>query len=146
MSEQEIIDQALAILANRLTRSEIRVSEPRYASDYLKLKYSELEYESFNVMFLNNNHELIRLKEMFRGTIDGAAVYPREVVKAALEFNAAAVIFSHNHPSGNCNPSQADKRITQRLQEALQLIDVRVLDHIIVGGCSSYSFAEHGLV
>ena len=146
MSEQEIIDQALAILANRLKRSEIRVSEPRYASDYLKLKYSELEYESFNVMFLNNNHELIRLKEMFRGTIDGAAVYPREVVKAALEFNAAAVIFSHNHPSGNCNPSQADKRITQRLQEALQLVDVRVLDHIIVGGSSSYSFAEHGLV
>lgn len=146
MSDQEIIDQALAILEARLRKTEFRVSESSSASAYLRLKYSELEHESFNVMYLNANHELIQLKEMFRGTIDGAAVYPREVVKAALDFNAAAVILSHNHPSGNCQPSLADKNITQRLIDALRLVDVRVLDHIVVGGSDSYSFSEHGLM
>jgi DNA repair protein RadC len=146
MHEQKIIDQALSILESRLQKTELRVSEPSVAESYLKLQLSELEYESFRVMFLNNNHELIQLKEMFRGTIDSAAVYPREIVKATLAFNAAAVILTHNHPSGNCKPSQADKHITQRLSDALRLIDVRVLDHIVIGGSDSFSFAKHGLV
>ncbi|MDV3242137.1 MAG: hypothetical protein LOY00_10275, partial [Methylocaldum sp.] len=85
-------------------------------------------------------------EELFRGTIDGASVYPREVVKKALSFNAAAVIFAHNHPSGIAEPSEADKHITQRLKQALSLIDIRVLDHFIVGDGEAYSFAEHGLI
>lgn len=83
---------------------------------------------------------------MFRGTIDGANVYPREVVRASIAFNAAAVVLAHNHPSGFCEPSQADIRITERLKSALSLVDVRVLDHIVVGGSETYSFAEHGLL
>jgi DNA repair protein RadC len=89
---------------------------------------------------------LIEYAEMFRGTIDGASVYPRELVKEALRHNAAAVIISHNHPSGNPEPSQADKVLTQRLNEALRLVDVRVLDHVIVAGNSTASFAERGLI
>lgn len=146
MTDQEIIDSAFTILESRLLKPEVVVTEPKHARDYLILKYAGLEHESFRIMFLTNKHELITLKEIFRGTIDGASVYPREVVKATLHFNAAAVILAHNHPSGCCEPSQADKNITQRLVDALQLIDVRVLDHIVVGGNKSYSFAERGLV
>lgn len=146
MTEQEIIDHALTILETRLHKPDCVVTQPNHARDYLKLKFAGLEHESFRVMFLNSQHELIKLEEIFRGTIDGAAVYPREIVKATLQFNAAAVIFAHNHPSGVCEPSQADRNITERLKQALNLIDVRVLDHIVVGGSDSYSFAEHGLI
>lgn len=146
MTEQEIIDRALTILETRLSIPECTITQPNNAASYLKLKFAGLEYESFRVMFLNSQHELIKLKEMFRGTIDGAAVYPREVVKATLQFNAAAVIFAHNHPSGVCEPSQADIDITKRLIYALNLIDVRVLDHIVVGGNETCSFAERGLL
>jgi DNA repair protein RadC len=96
-------------------------------------------------MFLDNQHHLISFEELFFGTIDSASVYPREVVKAALKTNAAAVIFAHNHPSGDATPSQADKRITQRLKDALALVDIRVLDHIVIGD-SAVSFAERGLL
>lgn len=103
------------------------------------------ESEHFGAIFLDNRHCVITFEVLFTGTIDGASVYPREVVKRALQLNAAAVIFSHNHPSGNTTPSEADKRITDRLREALSLIDVRVLDHFIVGkDCTS--FAERGLL
>jgi len=94
---------------------------------------------------LDNQHQLIEFRELFYGTIDGASVYPREVVKAVLEVNASAVIFAHNHPSGNSEPSQADKDITKRLSDALGLIDVRVLDHFVVGE-TAISFAERGLL
>ncbi|MEZ8076857.1 DNA repair protein RadC, partial [Vibrio sp. FF112] len=103
------------------------------------------EREVFAVMFLDNQHHLISFEELFFGTIDSASVYPREVVKAALKTNAAAVIFAHNHPSGDATPSQADKRITQRLKDALALVDIRVLDHIVIGD-SAVSFAERGLL
>lgn len=146
MTDEDIITQALTILASRLEERECVVSEPKDASNYLKLVFNGLEYESFRLMLLDSQHRLIKLKELFRGTIDGAAVYPREVVKAALQFNAAAVILAHNHPSGVCEPSLADKRITKRLTEALGLIDVRVLDHIVVGGDDTYSFAQHNLL
>lgn len=111
-----------------------------------KIAMTGKEHEVFFAAFLTSQHQVIAMEEIFRGTIDGAAVYPREVVKAVLNHNAAAVIFSHNHPSGICEPSQADKRITERLVEALRLIDVRVLDHIIIAGSKHYSFAEKGLL
>jgi DNA repair protein RadC len=146
MTDEEIIDRAINIIESRLQQPECAITEAWLAKNYLKLKLSGLEYESFRVMYLNSQHELIKFEEMFRGTIDGASVYPREIVKAALHFNAAAVILSHNHPSGNPEPSQADQRITERLVEALNLVDVRVLDHIVVGGNDTYSFAERGLI
>ena len=146
MSDQKIIDQALAILETRLHKPECVITKPDDANAYLKLQFEGLEHESFRIMFLNSQHGLIKLQEMFRGTIDGAAVYPREVVKAALEFNAAAVILTHNHPSGVSEPSQADKNITKRLKEALHLIDVRVLDHIVVGNNDTFSFAQNNML
>ena len=146
MTEAEIITKALNILESRLHKPECAFTSPQHTCDYLKLKFAGLEHESFQIMFLNNQHGLIALKELFRGTIDGAPVYPREVVKATLSFNAAAVILAHNHPSGVCEPSQADKAITERLKQALDLIDVRVLDHIVVGGIQAVSFAERGLI
>lgn len=98
------------------------------------------------MLFLDARHRLIEYAEMFRGAIDSASVYPREVVKEALRLNAAAVILSHNHPSGNPEPSQVDKVLTQRLKEALGLVDVRVLDHVIVAGSATESLAERGLI
>ena len=97
-------------------------------------------------MFLNNQHQLIKDEILFSGTIDGASVYPREVAKRALELNAAAVIFAHNHPSGHPEPSSADRAITKRLSGSLELFDIRVLDHIVVGGAETVSFAERGLI
>lgn len=108
-------------------------------------KLSAYEREVFAVMLLDSQHRLIAFQELFFGTIDAASVYPREVVKAALQSNAAAVIFAHNHPSGDPEPSQADRAITTRLIAALNLIDVRVLDHIVVGQ-AAVSFAERGLI
>ena len=146
MTEQEIIDRALNILDTRLRKPERAFNNPKDVTRFLTLQFKALEHESFRIMLLDTQHRLLELKELFRGTIDGAAVYPREVVKTALAFNASAVILSHNHPSGCPEPSEADKRITRRLQDALQLVDIRVLDHIVVGGTQSYSFAEHGLI
>lgn len=146
MTEEQVIHKALRILESRLQKPEHFFTKADDTASYLKLNLGALEHESFNVMFLNNQHGLISLSEMFRGTIDGAAVYPREIVKAALSFNAAAVILAHNHPSGMCIPSMADRHITQQIRDALSLVEVRVLDHIVVGGTDSYSFAEHGLM
>lgn len=101
--------------------------------------------ELFEVAFLDNQHRLIECETLFSGTIDGAAVYPREVAKRALELNASAVVIAHNHPSGIVEPSEADKRITKRIVDALQLVDIRTLDHIIVGK-TPFSFAENGLI
>ena len=100
----------------------------------------------FSVIFLDNRHRVISFEIMFRGTIDGSSVYPREVVKTALKHNAAATIFAHNHPSGDPEPSKADESITQRLKEALALVDIRVLDHLVVGSSEIVSFAERGLL
>ena len=102
--------------------------------------------EVFNVIFLDNQHRIMRCEDLFLGTLDGAAVYPREVAVRALQYRAAAVIFAHNHPSGVAEPSSADKRITERLVAALSLLDIRVLDHIIVGSGCEFSFAEQGLL
>ena len=133
MTDEDIILKALDILKSRLKTPDFFAESSADVESYLKLKYFGQEHESFDVMFLTAQHGLIELKQMFNGTIDGAAVYPREVVKAALKFNAAAVVLAHNHPSGECTPSQSDKILTAKLVDALSLVDVRVLDHIVVG-------------
>ena len=122
------------------------ISGPQDAHDYFKLRLYGLPFEVFACLLLDNRHRVIGYAELFRGTIDGASVHPREVVRLAMEANAAAVILAHNHPSGLAEPSQADIRITQRLKDALALIDVRVLDHHIVGDGAGTSLAERGLL
>jgi DNA repair protein RadC len=144
-NEQGIINEALSILESKLVCSEAFTS-PQAATSFCRLSIAHLEHEVFGILLLNSQHQMIDFQTPFRGTIDGAAVYPREVVKIVLNANAAAVILTHNHPSGNITPSQADKAITKRISEALRLIDVRTLDHIIVSMSDSYSFAEGGLL
>lgn len=142
--------QAVMEINRRYLREELTgrdvLTSPDATRDYLKLRLRGLSHEVFACLFLDNRHRVIEYQELFRGTIDGASVHPREVVKEAIRWNAAAVIFAHNHPSGVAEPSQADLRITKRLQDALELIDVRVLDHIIVGEQDGTSFAERGLI
>lgn len=122
------------------------MDSPSKVKDYASLHLSGLEHEVFAVMFLDNHHRLIEIVTMFRGTLTQTSVYPREVVKAALARNASAVILAHNHPSGLPEPSRADEYLTQTLKAALSLVDVRVLDHIIVGTGRTCSFAERGLL
>ncbi len=122
------------------------LSSPELVRQYLSAQLRHQPREVFAVLFLDNQNRLITYEELFFGTIDGAAVYPREVVRRAMVHNAAALILAHNHPSGIAEPSQADQRITQRLQAALELIDVRILDHMVVGDLEVVSFAERGLI
>jgi DNA repair protein RadC len=122
------------------------MTSPQVAKDYFTILYSHHEREVFVVAYLNSQHEILEHEELFTGTIDGSAVYPREIAKAALLKNASAVILCHNHPSGKVNPSSADRRITERIVAALKLLDIRVIDHLIVGGGEDYSFAEAGLL
>ncbi len=121
------------------------LTKPAQTTEYLRARLRDYEYEVFACLMLDNRNRVIAFREMFRGTIDGASVYPREVVKQALADNAAAVIMVHNHPSGVCEPSQADIRITERLKKALALVDIRVLDHVIVGDTVT-CLSEQGLV
>ena len=143
-SGEEIIEAAMSELQRRFSRGTV-ISSPEATRTYLQLKLARLEHEVFAVLWLDNRHRVLAFEELFRGTIDGASVHPREVVKAALRHNAAACIFAHNHPSGVAEPSQADLRITQRLKEALALVEVRALDHMILGE-SVCSLAERGLM
>jgi DNA repair protein RadC len=122
------------------------LANPRATRDYLRARLRDRDHEVFCCMFLDNRHRVIAFDEVFRGTIDGASVHPRDVVKLALARNAAAVILAHNHPSGIAEPSQADEMITGRLRDALALVDIRVLDHIVVGDGACVSFAERGLL
>jgi len=115
-------------------------------ADYLVAQLRDLEYECFMVLYVDNQHQLICAQELFRGTINAANVYPREIVREVIKYNASAVILSHNHPSGIAQPSDADRRITRRIKDALSLIDVTVLDHFIIGKNIPYSFADHGLL
>lgn len=146
-NDDTIIESALKILENRITYkidSPILTS-PEDSKNYVKIQLATYEHEVFACLFLDNRHRVIAFEKLFHGTINGASVYPREVVKACLKHNAAAVIFAHNHPSGNTEPSQADQTITKRLVSALELIDTRVLDHLVVGD-EVVSFAERGLL
>ncbi|WP_405118262.1 DNA repair protein RadC [Pseudomonas leptonychotis] len=142
---EQILEEARRVIDLKTQRGEAFTS-PELVKEYLITKLAGFEHEVFAALFLDAKHQLIQYVEMFRGSIDSASVYPREVVKEALHCNAAAVIFAHNHPSGNPEPSQADKTLTQRLKEALTLVEVRSLDHIVVGGRQTVSFAELGLI
>jgi DNA repair protein RadC len=144
-SFQEVLDAARLALAKRVRRGT-GFTSPRVTADYLRVRLSALDHEVFCVIYLTKRHQFIACEDLFRGTIDGASVYPREVLKEALKQNAAAVILAHPHPSGVADPSQADELITTRLRDALNLIDVRILDHIIVAGGDTTSFAERGLL
>lgn len=143
-SDDEVIQTALSIMEARAHQGGDGLSNPKLAGNLFMLRLGNLEHEVFCVAFLDNQNRLIAAEDMFRGTIDGASVYPREVVKRALQLNASAVMFAHNHPSGNVTPSTADRQITKRLKEALALIDIRVLDHIVVTAVEYISFAEQG--
>lgn len=145
-SDDVIVHEALRVTGKVVRAHGPVLSNPRTVKQHLQLRFADLEHEVFVVLFLSNRHKLIKLEEMFRGTIDGASVHPREVVKRALQLNAAAVIFAHNHPSGLPEPSQADELITRRLKEALALVDIRVLDHLVIGTDFVESFAERGLL
>lgn len=144
-SDDAIISQALAILKTRMAFGPV-MGSPNTVRDYLQLKTAQYECEVFSVVFMDAQHRVIDCREMFRGTLSQASVYPREVVKLALELNAGAVILSHNHPSGIAEPSRADEMLTATLKSALALVDVRVLDHVITGRAGSVSFAERGLI
>jgi DNA repair protein RadC len=142
---EEVLSEARRVLSQRVRRG-VTMSSPQAVKDYLRLEIGVLEHEVFCVLFLDAQHRIIVLKQMFRGTVTQTSVYPREVVKEALGCNAAAVILAHNHPSGSVEPSRADEFLTQTLKTALALVDVRVLDHLVVAGAEVRSFAESGLM
>jgi DNA repair protein RadC len=127
-------------------RSASALTSPGAVRDYLRLAISGREHEVFVCLWLDAQHRVIACEELFRGTLTQTSVYPREIVKAALKANAAAVIFAHNHPSGAAQPSQADELLTRNLKEALSLVDIKVLDHFVVAGHHALSFAERGLL
>jgi DNA repair protein RadC len=142
---QAVLEMSRRHLLATLQRGDLMES-PQAVRQYLLAQMRHHQQEVFACLFMDNKHRVIRFEPMFFGTIDAASVYPREVVKKALSLNAAAVILAHNHPSGIAEPSLADKQITRRLVDALQLVDIRVLDHMIVGDPDVISFAEQGLL
>ncbi len=145
MKLQAVRELAMRAMAEDLQHRDCLTS-PGAVRDFLKHKLAGLPHEVFVCIQLDAQHRVIAIEELFRGTLTQTSVYPREVVKAALRANAAAVIFAHNHPSGACQPSQADELLTRNLKEALAMVDVKVLDHFIIAGTSALSFAERGLL
>ena len=144
--EDRVVAEALEILARRLRDPGSLFDSPQVVRDYLRLKIASLEHEVFGCIWIDARHQVIELEELFRGTLTQTSVYPREVVKAALKHNAAAVIFYHNHPSGGAEPSTADELLTRHLKDALTLVDTKVLDHFIIAHHTVTSFAERGLI
>ena len=144
VTPQRTVKRALTLLDRHLRETGVAFTSTQAARDWLKLKMAGLEREEFIVLYLNQQNQLIAHETLFAGSISSTEVHPREVVKRALYFNAAAVILAHNHPSGDITPSQADKTITLRLMQALALVDIHLLDHLIVGGMEIVSFAERG--
>ncbi|MFD1008942.1 RadC family protein [Oceanisphaera ostreae] len=141
---EELVTEAdILLMAQQLSRKRLakgrKIERPEIAFEYLQTLLQSYEHEVFAAIFLDNQHRILGFEELFKGTIDAASVYPREVVKRALQLNAAALIFVHNHPSGDPEPSKADIAITLRLREALNTVDIRTLDHVVVGleGCVS---------
>lgn len=145
LTAEQIIESAKKLLSFRVRPGQ-SFNSPWITATFLQLEYEKMEHEVFACLFLDNQNCLIAHEVLFRGTIDSASVYPREVVKRALDLNAAAIIFAHNHPSGICEPSWADLDMTQKLKSSLALFDIRSLDHFIVGKFGSYSMAEHGQI
>ena len=142
---ESLVELALQVLEARNRKGQA-LGSPTETQAYLRLRLAERPNEVFACLYLDTRHRVLALEELFQGTIDGASVHPREVVRRALECRAGAVILVHNHPSGIAEPSQADLRITERLKSALSLVDVRVLDHVIVATEGAVSFAERGLI
>jgi len=142
LASQELVRRTL----REIMRQRDVLSSPANVRDFLRLTLAGRDYEVFMVIFLDAQNRLIEAEEMFRGTLTQTSVYPREVVKASLAHNAGAVIFAHNHPSGVAEPSYADEALTRMLKQALALVDVRVLDHLVVAGSGVASFAERGLI
>ena len=146
-ADKNIIKQACLILENQFkTENPVIVKHPDDVVCFLKLNLTLEEREVFAVMFLDNQHRLIRFEKIFFGTVASCAVYPREVAKIALALNASAVILSHNHPSGDCTPSDSDIRLTKEIKGVLKTLEIRVLDHVIVGRLNSFSFAKDNLL
>jgi len=146
MTEEEVLARASRILLKKMRSEATMLSSPSAVREYLKCLLGGKQHEVFVCIWLDAQHRVIEADEMFRGTLTQTSVYPREIVKAALKHNAAAVIFGHNHPSGVAQPSQADELLTRQLKESLALVDCRALDHFVVAGNQSISFAERGLL
>ncbi|HFE38057.1 MAG TPA: JAB domain-containing protein [Gammaproteobacteria bacterium] len=142
---QAVLEMSRRHFHEEMVKGDV-LENPEVTRRFLQAKLRDYDHEVFAALLLDNKHQILSFKELFNGTLDGASVYPREVVKLVLQQNAAAVIFAHNHPSGMSSPSNADRQITGKLKEALALIDVRVLDHFIVGEDGGFSFAEHGFL
>lgn len=145
-AENTLICRALKVLEDRLEHEKIVLGSSVAVRQFLTLRLAQLEHEVFAALWVDSQKRMIEFEELFRGTLTQTSVFPREIVKAALACNAASVIFVHNHPSGTSNPSSADKQLTGKLKELLALVDVQVLDHFIIGGATSLSFMEHGLL
>ena len=142
--DSDVIAEAIQILHRQLRENGVGLSSPMTVRNYLMLNLANLEHEVFTCLFLDVKNRLIAAEELFRGSLTSASVYPREVVKTALKYNAASVLLAHNHPSGSKEPSTADHSLTRVLKDSLKMVDVRVLDHFIVAGKDIYSFAENG--
>ncbi len=147
-NELDVLNKARKIMYRKAVSNKKAFTDPSVVKDYLTIsnEITEPNREVFRILFLDNQHKLIADEAVFYGTTDAAPVYPRIVVQKALQHNAAALILSHNHPSGEPEPSRADRSITERLQQALSLVDITVLDHIVVGDCFTVSFAERGWI
>ncbi len=145
-STAEVIEAAHHMLASLARRGDISLCKPADASRFFRTQIANEEREVFSVAFLDAQHRLITCDILFQGGIDSSVIYPREVVKASLKHNAAALVVAHNHPSGVAEPSEADRRITDRLREALNLVDVRLLDHLVVTQVDCVSLAERGMI
>lgn len=145
-ADDNVIEHALKILSGRMRTAGECLNSPQVVKDFFRLKLAGAEHEIFTVLWLDTQHRVIEYQELFVGTLSQCSVYPREVVKSGLAVNAAACIFAHNHPSGVASESQADIQLTGALKQALTLVDIRTLDHIIIGGAGSTSFAERGLI
>lgn len=144
--EDRAIYRALQILDKRLRKQGALTNSPESAASLMRLHLAPLDVEHFGCLFLDSQHRMIAFELLTRGTVDSASVYPREVVRRAMELNASGVIFGHNHPSGNAEPSAADKSLTLTLRHSLALVNVRVLDHLVIGDSAPVSFAERGWI
>lgn len=144
--EQRVINRALKIMERKLLYNRTVLSDPTAIKNWLRLRYAGIDREEFVVLFLDSQHRLIEIETLATGTLDAASIYPREIMKAALKHSAAAVVYAHNHPSGVAEPSLADRTMTERLSQALKYIDIRTLDHFVVGGTNITSFAEKGWI
>lgn len=145
-ADQQTIREALTLLAYQLREPGVAFTSSSSVRDWLRLQLASLEREEFTALFLDNQHRLIAHETLFTGTINHTQVHPREVVKAGLKYNCAAVIVAHCHPSGLAEPSKADRQVTTRIQQALDLVDIRLLDHLVVVGMEIVSFSERGWI